>query len=763
MKRLYFAALAALMVASLVATFSPLHQTANAVSASDFDAGNLIQDRTFYTQSMSAAEIQAFLNSKIPSCTTGYTCLNTYQQSTPTIVDSYGLCGTYTGGTKVAAQIIYDVGQACGVNPEALLTLVQKESTLVTDNAPDPIQYRSATGYGCPDSAPCDSDYYGFFNQVYKAAWQYKYYQANANSFSYRAFRNNTILYNPNTSCGSANVTIENQATAGLYNYTPYQPNQAALNNLYGLGDSCSSYGNRNFWRIFSDWFGIDNKQLIRTVGSSDLYFTAGQYKWHVTSMDVAAEYGLGAADVAYVTQQTIDSIPTAPSPGYDTLNYFVKSDSDSDDDGGNIYLVSGQQRFLVTSMQEFADFGGSLSQLTMLPYYTLVHLPLVGNLSPFVKKSDGFVYKVSAGVKQGIFQSDYYNTLNPSGQISQLSDFIVTNTLTTGQPLINGAITLQGSDGRLWEASSSSWNYIPSMEIASCLGVSNNVVPFTSQQVVMGTQGANSSCIAKSQSDPTVYLLDNTKKYPLQSAWGLSNPVTLDGSLFTNKQTVAANSSLLVKSASDPSVYTLQNGTKRHVADGVALAEIDPTMTILSTNSNVLATLPTGPVRYSSGGVMSDPSGKLYVVNNDQLLYIPSMNLFAAYGLSVNNILRLSSSDVSAYTSAGTLSQEAIINGNSIIFDRGIALQVPASITAAYGFSGSTPTYLSGIARFASSQQATRYIKSSDSAQLYYMDSGTKRSVGSWSTWTSLGGTSTNITTLSPYTVSQIPNGTPF
>ena len=49
---------------------------------------------------------------------------------------------------------------------------------------------------------------------------------------------------------------IQNQATANLYIYTPYQPNAAALNNLFGSGDGCSAYGNRNFWRLFSDWFG---------------------------------------------------------------------------------------------------------------------------------------------------------------------------------------------------------------------------------------------------------------------------------------------------------------------------------------------------------------------------------------------------------------------------------------------------------------------------------------------------------------------------
>lgn len=28
------------------------------------------------------------------------------------------------------------------------------------------------------------------------------------------------------------------------------------MSNLYGTGDSCSAYGNRNFWRMYTDWFG---------------------------------------------------------------------------------------------------------------------------------------------------------------------------------------------------------------------------------------------------------------------------------------------------------------------------------------------------------------------------------------------------------------------------------------------------------------------------------------------------------------------------
>src|SRR5690606_18403746 len=102
----------------------------------------------------------------------------------------------------------------------------------------------------------CDPAYKGFFYQVYYGAHRFKVYKANPDSFNYKAGRNNTILWHPNTSCGTSTVYIQNVATALLYIYTPYRPNAAALNNLRGIGNSCSSYGNRNFWVFFNDWFG---------------------------------------------------------------------------------------------------------------------------------------------------------------------------------------------------------------------------------------------------------------------------------------------------------------------------------------------------------------------------------------------------------------------------------------------------------------------------------------------------------------------------
>nr|WP_240921422.1 hypothetical protein [Microbacterium excoecariae] len=88
------------------------------------------------------------------------------------------------------------------------------------------------------------------------AAYQLQRYTKDSYFSWYPVGRSSQVLWHPNSSCGSAAVTIKNDATAALYYYTPYQPNRAALNAGYGVGDSCSSYGNRNFYNYYTDWFG---------------------------------------------------------------------------------------------------------------------------------------------------------------------------------------------------------------------------------------------------------------------------------------------------------------------------------------------------------------------------------------------------------------------------------------------------------------------------------------------------------------------------
>ncbi|MGY1662198.1 hypothetical protein ACI78Q_13355 [Geodermatophilus sp. SYSU D00705] len=252
-----------------------------AVDTSQFRAGNIISDQLFFDGgAMSAADVQAFLNSKNPNCVgggDGTPCLKNFRQDTWTRPADASCAGTYQGAAQeTAATIIAKVGQACGISQRALLVILQKEQGLVTASGGGlyATRYRSAMGYGCPDTAACDTQYYGFFNQVYSAASRYRYYANNPTRFNHRAGFTNQVRFHPNAACGTSPVFIENLATAGLYNYTPYQPNGAALAAGKGTGDGCSAYGNRNFWIYFTEWFG--STQIPGAAEVTGRYATTG-------------------------------------------------------------------------------------------------------------------------------------------------------------------------------------------------------------------------------------------------------------------------------------------------------------------------------------------------------------------------------------------------------------------------------------------------------------------------------------------------------
>ncbi|WP_158252533.1 DUF4214 domain-containing protein [Cryobacterium sp. Y57] len=258
---------------------------ASAATASDFNPGYIISDSLFFdSASMNQAQVQQFLNDHGKPCQAGYICLKDYAQATQTITadnpfnfapSGARYCNGYVGsGWESAAAIITKTAESCGISPKALIVLLEKEQTLVSRNNPSQQNYRAATGNGCPDTSDCDDTVSGFFFQMYHGARAFQRYVKNSGDYTYKAFRTNTIAnYPARPECGTQSVYIANQATAALYNYTPYVPNGAAMSNLYGIGDSCSSYGNRNFWRMYTDWFGspisgLNTKDALSLVHS---------------------------------------------------------------------------------------------------------------------------------------------------------------------------------------------------------------------------------------------------------------------------------------------------------------------------------------------------------------------------------------------------------------------------------------------------------------------------------------------------------------
>ncbi len=122
------------------------------------------------------------------------------------------------------------------INPAVLLAYLEKENSLLSfsnyNTALDPDgRIRNAMGYGCPDTAGCNSIYAGFANQINFGAFQLQYnfnLATNNQPDTYKL--NNTIK-----TLDDYDVNLTNSATASSYRYTPH---------VY--------WGNYNLWKILT-------------------------------------------------------------------------------------------------------------------------------------------------------------------------------------------------------------------------------------------------------------------------------------------------------------------------------------------------------------------------------------------------------------------------------------------------------------------------------------------------------------------------------
>lgn len=255
-----------------------------ALTTAGFNPGNIMSDYVMSNyNSMSEAEIQGFLFSK-NSCDDTRTWrtgnnVGYFSESDPRswhVIGGHYVCmaeESFNG--ESAAHIIWQAAQDYHINPQVLIVLLEKEQSLITDTYPNSIQYRKATGYGCPDTAACDSQYFGFKNQVRWAASHFHRVLTGEKRSTKYHIGESYVQYSP--TCAGTTINIQNLATVALYIYTPYQPNAAAL---AGGGDGCSAYGNRNFYSYFTEWFGSTQT----TISINSTHLPDGEYMFKTTA-----------------------------------------------------------------------------------------------------------------------------------------------------------------------------------------------------------------------------------------------------------------------------------------------------------------------------------------------------------------------------------------------------------------------------------------------------------------------------------------------
>jgi hypothetical protein len=733
---------------------------AQAASAADFDAGNIISDEVFFASSaMSASQVQQFLQSKGATCVPGeQPCLKDYRTSTPDRPGETGLCRAYTGRPdQSAADVIVGVAQACGINPRVLVVLLEKENSLVTRTRPTTRSYQAATGFGCPDTAPCDSQYYGLFNQLYMAARQYQVYAQNPTRYGYRAGRTNTVRWHPDASCGTSQVFIVNQATAGLYNYTPYRPNAAALDNLYGTGDRCSSYGNRNFWRLFTDWFGSTqaNTYLLRSDGDATVYLVSGSTKYPIANGDLLhALSPLGS--VGFVSQQYLDRRTT----GKVVQRALLGPD-------GTVYYVDAGIRLPFGSCAQVEDFGMTCGDAVALDAGPIAALAAGPRMTNLFRTTSGKAYYIQAGKRREVADDASLVAQGlPTSGVTLLESGVAY--LPPGEPVARDGVVLAARDSadRLLRTQGA---YVPlDAGMQRTAGLVN--LPVRAMDTVsLRTVPRATPVVPLMRDDRGRTVLLTTAGRVVVSdaaAAGTSAPAAPAGLLDRVPDAGATSGPVFVKTEDDGTVYILRSGELRALRSWTDLVIVnggdgDPRIHTIGRGTAPL--MPAGPTQVAPGTLIIAPDdGTVYLADGmDGRVTVGSFAVTDELG--VTRLMWLGSSDLARYRLRPGMLSTAVQCGPSRYLGLGGTLTpVPDAMVPVYGLTFTSLEASTCAALPRRSAPLDRFLRTPDGT-IYFMQDGRKRAFRSYGAYVGAGGTPANTLQVSDFTASRFPTGDPY
>ncbi len=765
---------------------------AAAVSGSDWRAGRIIDDSIFFNEnSMSVSQIQNFLNAKVPTCdnwgTQSYAgttrreyseargikfplrCLKEYYENPTTHANN--LEGrSRPSGSISAAQIIWNASQNHNINPQSLIVLLQKEQALVTDDWPWPIQFRSATGYGCPDTADCDDDYYGFYNQVESAAWQFRRYADQPNDYNHVAGQNNSVRYNPSSSCGSSTVFIQNQATAGLYNYTPYQPNQAALDNLYGTGNACSAYGNRNFWRLFNDWFGSTVGTPLFRIGSGDAVYILGANNtyYHIASQEVLWAYGFGTL---------INKIESRPSSYLSGKTNAGNLPLDVRFEGSEVYMMDSGNLHHFTSSGMMSTYGFTLGQEAKLPSpYKQYYLPS-SDMQQILRHTSGpEVYSVESGKKRHIVDSEAYSTLGSPVYSSRSSVTLNTNTASTisdGAPIMAGNKLLRRSDNNTF----SFWDGTDIQDVKrETVAELNMNIDYEADSTIINQLPSGGALINKyvKNAGGQLYLLDNRQKFLVSSGdlseMGLtSDSFTLASDGFLNLAGPSRNFVRVFRINNSREIYLVDNGQRHHFTSVLAINERGfSSSQIINLNSTSSALFPYSGKKILASGTLFriGSTAPVYIVNSQSSsLHVPAAALLSDYGKSIDNTLGLTNTGASGYPSSGSLSNFMKDGSNNVwLIANNLKRLISSDMqnSSKYNINTSSLEVASNwlLNSLSQGSDLTEVIQAVGDNKVYKIENGGKRWITTSTKFFALGYTTSDITKVSLYFLNTLPAG---
>ena len=707
-------------------------------------------DIALNSASMNVSEIQGFLNSKVPVCDTNH------QGGLASSPPPYQCLRNYIDPTtqKSAAQLIHDEAVAVGLNPQVILVTLQKEQSLVTDTWPYPSQFRSAMGYGCPESqSVCDSDYYGFYNQVHLGARLLRAGIAR-NCGDTQTLPGWSIAskwgLGKSPAVDTKPTMLASCTTGSLYNYTPHRPDSAYMQN----DGSTYYYGNYNFVNYFTSWFGTTwSNKLVRGAASARVYLISESRKYFIGSGDVLDAFR-NLAPVRIVDQGFLDSV-TAGSD----LSHFVVSPST-----GVVYLVDAGNKLQFNTCADVATFGGNCSNLASIPdsvLYSFLTGPAVG---PVVNDERGVVYKIESSKKRVVSDLAIYHEsgLDVSAPLGLTNGFLAA--LADGAPILKDqSINIDRDTGSVSLNVAGTLRYLPSMQLLADWHF-DSLPQYRWPSSLIGQTPVGAAITPFVSDAGHTYAIDGRSKRSLDTvlaSWG-TLPLTTLPAGFISAVPVGSDAGTQVLDRSSGAVYIVEGGKKRLVPSGDDFTGLGLSNSSLSSlSSDVLAVLADGtwelaPLHLITTGT----SGQVVMVDGSKGWKIGSPDIAAALGLDLNRTWKISQAIFDAYPATTYIGQLWSDGTNQYVIDLGKRHLLTGSSASAYaiGAGSFSVVGMSTASAAPGGMDMSRMIKATG-PNVYYVEAGQKRHIQSGATYSNLS-TTNSLQNVSDAFLQSLPAG---
>ncbi len=373
------------------------------------------------------------------------------------------------GITTPASQIISDVAHTYSLNPQFLLTMLQKEQSLVSASHPSQDQLDWAMGFGvCDSCSKSDSRLLGvkgFASQVNSAAEQVR-----SNYLRDLASKGYTLSgWGPGISkftVDGIQVTPANRATAVLYTYNPYQGNTEVRGVSVGA--------NFNFWKLWQTFFArlYPDGTIVQDESGGSLYILQDGKRRLFTSMSVFLS-SYSPSQIVAVSKADLEKYPLGTPIKFAQYSLLRVPK-------GTVYLLVGDMLRGIVSREVFRVLGFnpdeviSVSDADVQGYtkgelITLKTAYPQGALVQSNKTSP--VYYVKNGVKQRAIDPSLVSANFPYKKVSRISAKELARFEDGGPLLLNEGVLVKGSKSEVYIVSHGALRPIASGNAFEALG----------------------------------------------------------------------------------------------------------------------------------------------------------------------------------------------------------------------------------------------------------------------------------------------------